>query len=244
LATVAAERFFDLALLVLLFVLVLTHVDIDPTLEMTFGRYQLNSDTLSAILKGMLQLAVVLVVGIVMVSMEASRRVIVRAIEAIPSVLVFLPLRMRKAIERRVAAPLAGMVNHAAAGFGAIRQPKTVAVCLLYSALIWGLQGISFFVVSLGCPGVDLSIAQAMAVLAIICIFIALPSVPGFWGLWEAGGVFALALFGISSSEAAGYTLANHAIQMFPVILVGLASAFVTGIDIWQIAGGKGKEEG
>jgi uncharacterized membrane protein YbhN (UPF0104 family) len=136
------------------------------------------------------------------------------------------------------------MVNHAAAGFGAIRQPKAVAVCLLYSALIWGLQGISFFVVSLGCPGVDLSIAQATAVLTIICIFIALPSVPGFWGLWEAGGVFALALFGISSSEAAGYTLANHAIQMFPVILVGLASAFVTGIDIWQIAGGKGKEEG
>ena len=26
----------------------------------------------------------------------------------------------------------------------------------------------------------------------IICFFIALPSVPGYWGIWEAGGVFAL----------------------------------------------------
>ena len=106
---------------------------------------------------------------------------------------------------------------------------------MAYSALIWGLQGFSFFLVSLGCPGIDLNLAEATAVLVIICFFIALPSVPGFWGLWEAGGVFALALFGVSSSEAAGYTLANHAIQMFPVILVGLGSAFVTGVDVWRL---------
>ena len=70
----------------------------------------------------------------------------------------------------------------------------------------------------------------------IVCFFIALPSAPGFWGLWEAGGVFAMLLFGVSEKEAAGFTLANHAIQMFPVIIMGLISAFITGVDIRRVS--------
>jgi len=69
----------------------------------------------------------------------------------------------------------------------------------------------------------------------IICFFIALPSVPGFWGIWEAGGIFALSLFGVSAKEAAGFTLANHAIQMFPVIIIGVISAMLSGVDTLQI---------
>ena len=66
--------------------------------------------------------------------------------------------------------------------------------------------------------------------------FIALPSAPGFWGLWEAGGVFALSLFGIASKDAAGYTLANHAVQVIPVIIAGFASAMILSINIRQMS--------
>ncbi|MCJ7617482.1 MAG: flippase-like domain-containing protein, partial [Desulfobacterales bacterium] len=69
----------------------------------------------------------------------------------------------------------------------------------------------------------------------IICFFIALPSVPGFWGIWEAGGIFALSLFGVSAKEAAGFTLANHAIQIFPIIIAGFISAMLSGVDTLQI---------
>jgi len=69
----------------------------------------------------------------------------------------------------------------------------------------------------------------------IICFFIALPSVPGFWGIWEAGGVFALSLFGIAAKEAAGFTLASHAIQIFPIIIIGVISAMLSGVDTLQI---------
>jgi uncharacterized membrane protein YbhN (UPF0104 family) len=71
--------------------------------------------------------------------------------------------------------------------------------------------------------------------MVIVCFFIALPSVPGFWGLWEAGGVFALALFGISNQQAVAYTLVNHAAQLFPVISIGLLSAMVTSVNIFKI---------
>jgi uncharacterized membrane protein YbhN (UPF0104 family) len=72
--------------------------------------------------------------------------------------------------------------------------------------------------------------------MVIICFFISLPSVPGWWGLWEAAGVFALSLFGVSSKEAAGFTLANHALQVFPVIIVGLTSAMIISVNIRQMS--------
>jgi hypothetical protein len=94
-------------------------------------------------------------------------------------------------------------------------------------------------VFALGCPGFKLSVIEVTAVMVIVCFFIALPSVPGFWGLWEAGGVFALTLFGVSIKDAAGYTLANHAVQMFPVILMGFVSAIISGVNVWRVSYGE-----
>jgi hypothetical protein len=54
--------------------------------------------------------------------------------------------------------------------------------------------------------------------------------------LWEAGGVFALSLFEVSAKDAAGFTLANHAVQMFPVIIMGFVSAIIISVNIWQLS--------
>ena len=52
-------------------------------------------------------------------------------------------------------------------------------------------------------------------------------------------GAVAMALFGVPVKEAAGFTLANHAVQMFPIIIAGLYSAVITGVKIRQFAGTK-----
>jgi hypothetical protein len=65
--------------------------------------------------------------------------------------------------------------------------------------------------------------------MVIICFFIALPSVPGFWGLWEAAGVFALSFHGISNDHAAGYALFSHAFSITPVIVAGGLSCLALG---------------
>ena len=133
--------------------------------------------------------------------------------------------------------PLSRMIENVAQGFSLIRYPKKMILCIGLSIMVWYVAALSVYVMALGCPGVDsLSFLELAAVLIIICIFIALPSVPGFWGIWEAGGVFALSLFGVSAQNAAGFTLANHAIQMIPVIMVGFISAAITGVNIWKVA--------
>ena len=76
---------------------------------------------------------------------------------------------------------------------------------------------------------------EVFTMMIIICFVIALPSVPGYWGIWEAGGLFALTIFGISNEAAAGYTLVNHAVQLLPIILLGFVSAFTTGINVLSL---------
>lgn len=55
-----------------------------------------------------------------------------------------------------------------------------------------------------------------------------LPSVSGYYGLWEAEGVFAMAIFGETSDIAAGFSLLSHVMLMFPVLFVDFLSAVVT----------------
>lgn len=132
--------------------------------------------------------------------------------------------------------PLERLIINIASGFSLIKNPLNLFNCLILSVAIWGLTVLSYYLFSLGCPDVNLTFFQLATVMIIICFFIALPSVPGFWGLWEAGGIFAMMLFGISGKEAAGFTLANHAIQMIPVIIIGFISAMLSSINILKIA--------
>jgi hypothetical protein len=101
---------------------------------------------------------------------------------------------------------------------------------------VWGVAGISYYVMSFGCPGIELSFFEMYTTMVILCLFVSLPSAPGFWGLWEAGGIFGLLIFGVSAKEAAGFTLANHVFQMVPVIIAGLISSIITGVNIVQAA--------
>jgi len=76
-------------------------------------------------------------------------------------------------------------------------------------------------------PGISLGFVELAFVMVVICFFIAIPSVPGYWGVWEAGGMFAMLVFDIPRSDAAGYQLINHAVQIFPIMVVGLFSVLV-----------------
>jgi len=236
LATVAAERVFDMGILIILFIALFAQIEIDPALGIPFGDYTLNSDTLELIFKGLLRLSIALLVGIALISFQPTRKAMEWCINSIPNLFFFAGPELKNKLREHIAKPSLAMVDNIAAGFVLLKQPMRVVVCLLLSIVIWTLHAFSYYIFALGCPGIGLTFFEFAAVMIIICFFIALPSAPGYWGLWEAGGVFAMLLFGVSFKEAAGFTLANHAIQLFPVILVGLVSALITGVNIWQVS--------
>jgi uncharacterized protein (TIRG00374 family) len=236
LATVAAERVFDVTILLILFSILLTTVPIDPDLDIVFGKYHLNRETLVTVGKGTFKLLILLIGGIIMVSFSKTRTVIKRSIMLIPCLFFFFGSEFKKKIQKKICEPVVSVVENFTSGFALVKYPSKIFICFGLSVFIWALAAFSYYITAQGCPGIELSFAEISAHMIIICFFIALPSVPGYWGIWEAAGVFALVLFGVSSKDAAGYTLANHAIQIFPVMIVGFVSVMVTSVNILQVS--------
>lgn len=236
LATVAVERAFDMLTLITLFAILFSRIEIDPELSIPFGEYRLNRDTLTGLFSWMIKLCALFIIGIIMVNIRYTRDLIIRGLGFVPRLVPPGAERIRSFMQIKLIEPLIDFIGHFATGFSMINQPSKLLFCLLLSAIIWLTGGLSYYVFALGCPGVALSFWEFTSMMVIICFFIALPSVPGFWGLWEAGGVFALLLFGIPLNFATGYTLANHAIQIFSVIIIGFISAMITGVNILKLS--------
>jgi uncharacterized protein (TIRG00374 family) len=236
LATVVTERVFDISILILLFMLTAGALKITPDQTVSFGTYQLNKETLQSVFDSLLKLGAVLIAGIAIFSVARARDLIYSVILRLPAMLFFAGQPFKAKIRKRVCEPAINILKNIAQGFELIRYPRKIFLCVFFSALIWGLQVCSIYLFSLGSPGINLTYSEITAMLVIICFFISLPSVPGWWGLWEAGGVFALSLFGISAQDAAGFTLANHAIQVIPVILIGFVSAMILSVNIRRMS--------
>lgn len=233
--TVAAERLFDMLFMVFFLSIILATVPIDPEFSYAYKSYVLNKSTLQALGRSMVGVVGVIVTIILLIIVDRTRELILALIRKLPQWFGKPDGPYRRSVQKYVSTPMEKLVLNVSAGFSLTKNPVKLAMCVGLTLSIWGLQILSYYVFALGCPGVHLSYVELSVIMIIICFFIALPSVPGFWGLWEAGGIFAMMLFGVSGKEAGGFTLANHAIQIIPVIVIGVVSAFVSSVNIFSL---------
>ena len=236
LATVGVERALDVIILIVSFVIVFATVEISSSLQLTFAGYHLDKATLQMSGMTTLKLLIGLVLAIALVSFRKTRMAMMRVVLNLPNILFFFSKSLRQVMRERFCTPVVRIIDNLAAGFELLKSPKKLGLCLVLSVLVWAAAGASHYVMAFGCPGIQLSFFQMYAVMVILCFFISLPSAPGFWGLWEAGGVFGLLIFGIPAGEAAGFTLANHVFQMIPAIVLGLVSLTIIGMTLVRTA--------
>jgi uncharacterized protein (TIRG00374 family) len=236
LATVGVERLIDLVCLILLFGLALQEVDLGAGGTIRFSGYEIDGTVMVDAGKGMLLLAALIFVGVATITAERTRGLVHKTIALLPRLLFFLNDSKKKKFAAGFTVSASTFVENIAAGFALVKSPRLIVVCAAYSALVWAFTVYSYYIMAKGSPGIDLTALEITAVMVMICFAIVLPSVPGYWGLWEAGGVFALSLFGVGQKDAAGYTLVNHAVQVLPVILIGLVSAWIAGVKMGSIA--------
>ncbi|MBU3950252.1 MAG: flippase-like domain-containing protein [Proteobacteria bacterium] len=236
LATVAVDRLFDIVYMFLLFSVIMANITIDPDFVVDFGGYHLNKEVLSLAGKNMIGIGIIVILGIFLLIFEKTRNIINYLISKLPVIFFLAGASFKKRIEDKLCLPAQKILKNFSDGFLLIKSPKTIFICICYTIIIWLLCALSYYLLSFGCPRINISFTGFTAVMIIVCFFIAIPSAPGYWGLWEAGGIFAMALFGVSAKDAAGYTLINHVIQMLPVIVTGLVSATLTGITIRKVS--------
>ncbi|MFW6334956.1 MAG: lysylphosphatidylglycerol synthase transmembrane domain-containing protein, partial [Desulfosalsimonas sp.] len=185
LTTIAAERFLDAITLIALFAWVLATVHIDPDLEAGFQGRRLDRQTLENLSAALVRFCIIAAAVIAAISIPAVERFLKKIIAKAPFVILPANSRLAEKVHEKVSVPLTGVLENFLAGISMVKRPAVLFMCVLYSFAIWLLQAAALYVLSLGFPGFSLGFAEMTTVFVIICFFIMLPSVPGYWGLWE-----------------------------------------------------------
>jgi uncharacterized protein (TIRG00374 family) len=117
---------------------------------------------------------------------------------------------------------------------GVMRDPQKLAQVALWSAVVWGLGGLSFFLAFLA---FDLSVPwhAAFTVQSLINFGLVIPATPGFVGVFEAITRASLSIYGVDAATAVSYAVAYHFCLYAPVTLLGLWSLNRTRIRMVEV---------
>lgn len=202
-ATAITERIFDVVLLVLIGVFVVPSIGSLPDW-----------------LPGAMRLMGIIGGAAVVVLLLAPRLrgLITRIVGAIP-----LPAKWH--------AKLDAFLEEFLQGAEAFIHPGRAAGFLGLSALVWFLDATGAVLMSMAL-NVNLTYPQALLLLVGMGLSSAIPSTPGYVGIYQFVAVTLLPLYGISRSRALTFILAEQAAMVFVITLWGL-------IGLWRLNSGK-----
>jgi uncharacterized protein (TIRG00374 family) len=123
----------------------------------------------------------------------------------------------------RIADRITRIAEGLVAGLEVLKNPGRFAAVVLWSVVLW-LVNAAAFAVCFRAFGLPVPAVGAFLLQGIIGFGVALPSSPGFIGVFEAATRATLAVYGIDATRAVSYAVTYHATTFLPITLLGLYS--------------------
>ena len=127
-----------------------------------------------------------------------------------------------------------GILARLSTGLHALKSPQQIAKVLALSLLIWLIETSVYVFVGLAF-GLDVPLLGMVLVMSVLTLGLTAPSAPGFVGVFEYLIIQAIGLFGVAGEQAAAFALTVHAVHFVPGTLLGLASAWKSGLALREI---------
>jgi hypothetical protein len=122
---------------------------------------------------------------------------------------------------QKLAARTRALLEGFASGLGVLRHPRLVAEVFFWTLLHWLCNAFAFWL-GFRALGIAASFSAALLVQGIVAIGVAIPSSPGFFGVFEAGAIVGLALYGVGSTQAISWAIGFHILSYVPITLIGV----------------------
>ena len=124
-------------------------------------------------------------------------------------------------LPEKIKKPLVSFLNEFLLGGQAFLHPKRAAGFLGFSAILWFLDATGVIMLS-HAFNLQFSYPQAFVLLMAIGLSSAIPSTPGYVGIYQYVAVTLLPLYGISTSQALTFILAYQLIGVVAILIWGL----------------------
>ncbi|MEP6692407.1 MAG: lysylphosphatidylglycerol synthase transmembrane domain-containing protein [Gemmatimonadaceae bacterium] len=125
-------------------------------------------------------------------------------------------------------------------GLGALRSPRRFAAVLAWSLVQWLINGCAFWLAFLA-VGIHAGLGAALFLQGLIALGVALPSSPGFVGVFEALAKIGLPIFGVSQTLAVTWAVGFHLFTFLPITLFGFYYLWRLGAGFGDISGRAGR---
>ncbi len=131
----------------------------------------------------------------------------------------------------KLASKLVAIIEGVRHGLSVLRSPARIAGVVLWSLAIWTTSALSFYVM-FSAFGIEADLSVALLMQGLIMFGIALPSSPGYVGVFEAPIILLLGLYQVDKNLAAAYALTYHVTTFIPITLLGAWSVFRTNLGL------------
>jgi hypothetical protein len=208
LATIVLERIFDMFTVVFLFGLSALLVPVSAQVQ----QWGVRLTVLALLIGG----------GVALVRWQEQRMLALAR-----TVLRVLPVGPRDAIDHF----LEGFIT----ALEVLDRPSTFLLAFAWSLYLWMVIALVW---ALGFWAFDLRvpvIVGSMTVTVMVAIAVAAPSAPGYVGALQLGCVLALAIFGVSESQAIAYSIVLHIAQFVGSVGAGLYSLWSENLSLREV---------
>ncbi len=124
------------------------------------------------------------------------------------------------AISAKLADKVVGLMKTFASGLGTLRSPALALEVFWWALLHWLMNALAFYFAFLALD-IDAPFSAALFVQGIVVVGVALPSSPGFFGMFEGAAKVGLMLYGVSDALALGWGIGFHVFSFVPITLIG-----------------------
>ncbi|HKG94946.1 MAG TPA: lysylphosphatidylglycerol synthase transmembrane domain-containing protein [Gemmatimonadaceae bacterium] len=107
-----------------------------------------------------------------------------------------------------------------ASGLGVLRRPARFASVLAWTVLHWLVNAAAFWI-GFRAVGIDAPYSAALFVQGLIAFGVALPSAPGFWGIFEGAAKVGLAVYHVDPTRAVTWAIGYHLLSFIPITVIG-----------------------
>ncbi len=146
--------------------------------------------------------------------------------------IVFFPawlINGYEVVARRVAPKLEEPGRQAlrafAEGLSVLRNGRRFAAVFGWALALWLTNALSF-VIGFRAVGISLPFSAALFLQGVVALGVAVPSAPGFFGVFEVCAIIGLAVYGVPREAAVSWAIGYHILSFLPI----------TGIGIWYFA--------
>ena len=142
---------------------------------------------------------------------------------------------VRATLEQVFPSALAGLlvrvVRKFAAGLGAVRRPRRLAVALIWSFPLWLSIALGIWAVAVAFR-FAVPFSGSFLLIALLVIGVAVPTPAGIGGFHEAFRIGTTMFFGAPDDAAVGSAIVLHAFSIGPALLLGLFFAAQAGLNL------------